>query len=94
MTIIEEERRFVAYDDNHKIMGEITYSPAGDNLWIIDHTQVNEQYRGKNVGQQILNFVVAKARNNKIMILPLCPFAKHVLLKNKDAYRDVLYGIQ
>lgn len=67
---------FVALQDGQKA-GEMTYSIAGADLMIIDHTGVNEAFKGLGVGKRILlDGVVAYARTHKIKVLPLCPFAK------------------
>ena len=70
-------------------LAEMTYSKAGDNLIIIDHTEVGEELKGKGVGLQLVKAAVEFARNKKIKILPLCPFAKSVFDK-KEELRDVL----
>ncbi|MEP2668178.1 MAG: GNAT family N-acetyltransferase [Cyclobacteriaceae bacterium] len=71
------------------VLAEMTYSKAGDNLIIIDHTEVGEELKGKGVGLQLVKAAVEFARNKKIKILPLCPFAKSVFDK-KEELRDVL----
>jgi len=71
------------------VLAEMTYSKAGDNLIIIDHTEVGEALKGKGVGLQLVKAAVEFARNKKIKILPLCPFAKSVFDK-KEELRDVL----
>ncbi|MEQ9412593.1 MAG: GNAT family N-acetyltransferase [Cyclobacteriaceae bacterium] len=71
------------------VLAEMTYSKAGDNLIIIDHTEVNEALKGKGLGLQFVKAAVEFARNKKIKILPLCPFAKSVFDK-KEELRDVL----
>ena len=53
----------------------MTFSMAGPRLMIIDHTEVGEAMRGKKVGRQLLDQLVAKARAENLKILPLCPYA-------------------
>jgi uncharacterized protein len=72
-----------------KVVGEMTYSIAGPELIIIDHTEVGEELKGKGAGAQLLNANVAYARENNIKIIPLCPFAKSMFDK-KEELRDVL----
>lgn len=68
---------------------EMTYSKAGSNLFIIDHTEVSEELKGKGAGRKLLNTIVAMAREKGVKIMPLCPYAKSVF--DKDAsIRDVL----
>ena len=74
--------------DNEKL-AEMSYSKAGDQLIIIDHTEVSEKLKGKNAGKQLLQATVDYARQHQIKILPLCPFAKSVFDKTPE-YKDVL----
>lgn len=70
--------------------GVMTYVWAGPGKIIIDHTEVNEAYSGKGIGKQLVLESVKYARENKIKILPLCPYAKSVFDKNADLH-DVLF---
>lgn len=69
--------------------GRISYTFAGETRMILDHTEVNDAYRGQNIGKRILIEVVEFARKNKIKIIPLCPFVKSVFDKTEEI-RDVL----
>lgn len=80
---------FIALD-NESEAGKITFTFAGTNKIIIDHTEVNDNYRGKNIGKTILNYIIQHSRDNGIKILPLCPFAKSVFDKTPD-WSDVLF---
>ena len=91
MKIVEETRKFVALDDNSKIMGELAISPAGEKIWIIEHTQVNDEFRGQQVGKYLVEYVVEKAREKEVKIIPLCPFANHEMRKNEKKYSDIIY---
>lgn len=79
---------FKAVEDG-KEAGAMTYSWAGEDKLIIDHTEVNPEFKGRNVGNQLLMAVVQYARESNIKIIPLCPFAKSVFDK-KEEIRDVL----
>ena len=84
----ENKGAFVATENEVKA-GEMTYSKAGEEKIIIDHTEVHPEFNGKGVGKQMVFAAVEYARENGIKILPLCPFAKAMFDKNKDI-RDVL----
>jgi len=87
---IEDGHRgsFTAVEDGAKI-GEMTYSKAGLDKIIIDHTEVDENQKGKGIGKILLSKVVEFAREQNIKIVPLCPFAKTMFDKDIDI-RDVL----
>jgi len=61
----------------------------GDEL-IIEHTFVSEELRGQNVGKQLLDKVVAFAREKNKKIIAICPYAKAKLNKNNN-YLDVFH---
>lgn len=68
---------------------EMTFTMAGAEIMIIDHTDVGDTLRGKGAGLQLVMAGVEYARENNIKIIPLCPFAKSVFDK-KDEIKDVL----
>ncbi|CAM1364183.1 conserved hypothetical protein [Tenacibaculum litoreum] len=67
----------------------MTYTWAGKDKLIIDHTEVGDALRGKGAGYKLVAASVEFARNKNIKILPLCPFAKSVFDKKLE-YSDVL----
>ena len=79
---------FAAFDGKNEA-GRMSYTFAGETRMILDHTEVSDEYRGQNIGKRILMEVVEYARQNKIKIIPLCPFAKSVFDKMEEI-RDVL----
>jgi len=66
-----------------------TFSKAGTDRIIIDHTEVSEQHKGEGLGKQLVLAAVEYAREKKISIIPLCRFAKAVFESNEEL-RDVL----
>ena len=80
---------YFAVFDGDKEAGRMSYTFAGETKMIIDHTEVSDEYRGQNIGKRILMEVVKFARENKIKIIPLCPFAKSVFDRLEEI-RDVL----
>ena len=80
--------RFHVTENGNKL-AEMTYVWAGDSRIIIDHTEVDDSLRGKNVGKQMVSAAVDYAREKSITILPLCPFANSVFKKVKE-FQDVL----
>lgn len=73
-----------------KRLAEMTYVWAGDTRIIIDHTEVDTSLKGLGVGKKLVAEAVTFARNKKIKIMPLCPFAKNVFDK-ESSYADVLF---
>ncbi len=75
--------------DGDKEAGRMSYTFAGETKMIIDHTEVSDEFRGQNIGKRILMEVVNYVRENKIKIIPLCPYAKSVFDRTEEI-RDVL----
>ncbi|AZC06266.1 N-acetyltransferase [Acinetobacter nosocomialis] len=69
--------------DGETVAGEMTYTWAGESMLIIDATDVNENYRGQGVGRQLLDALVAFVREKDVKVIPLCPYAKSVLIKTQ-----------
>ena len=70
---------------------EMTYSIANEQLIIIDHTGVPDEWRGKGVGKALVERGVRDARERGVKIIPLCPFAKAQIDKHPE-WQDVLGG--
>ena len=84
-----ESKGFFKASEDGKEAGRMTYSWAGNDKFIIDHTEVNPDFKGKNVGLQLVMAAGDFAREKNLKIIPLCPFAKSVFDK-KEEIRDVL----
>lgn len=84
----ETKGEFIATFDGNKA-GAMTYSWAGADKIIIDHTEVEPAYNGKGVGKEMVYKAVEFARENNLKIIPLCPFATATFKKNEEI-RDVL----
>lgn len=80
--------RFVIYEDG-KEAGEMTFTWAGDQRFIIDHTQVKEGFEGKGLAKKLVMEGVEYARKKGVKIIPLCPYAKSRFDRDKSI-RDVL----
>ena len=70
-------------------LAEMTYSRTNASLIVIDHTEVDESLKGQGVGRQLLDALVAWARETHTKVIALCPFAKAQFDKDV-AIRDVL----
>ncbi|MBK1440938.1 N-acetyltransferase [Parapedobacter sp. ISTM3] len=80
---------FRAIIDGEEV-GLMTYTWAGSNKFIIDHTEVNPDFSGKGVGKQLVMAGVSFARENGLRVMPLCTYAKRVFDRT-PAIRDILF---
>ncbi|WP_185151671.1 GNAT family N-acetyltransferase [Chryseobacterium sp. SN22] len=84
----EKRGNFEAFMDGTHA-GLMTYTWAGEDRFIIDHTEVDDAYNGKGVGKEMLYAAVDFARKKGKTIIPLCPFAKATFQKEEEI-QDVL----
>lgn len=75
---------------NETEAGKMTYTWAGTDKFIIDHTEVNPDFAGQSIGKKMVMEAVQYARENNLKIIPLCPFAKSVFDKTKEI-QDLLF---
>ncbi|KMQ71570.1 GNAT family N-acetyltransferase [Chryseobacterium koreense] len=67
-----------------KKAGSMTYSWAGNDKFIINHTEVDDAFRGKDLGKELVKAGVEFAQDKEVKIIPLCPFAKATFQRNPD----------
>ncbi len=79
---------FVIQESGNR-MAEMAYTNAGEDKIIIAHTFVEDVFRGEHLGKDLLAECIKFARENKLKIIPLCPFAKSAFEKYAE-YADVL----
>ena len=85
MEIKEEKNRLALFNDEQ----QETWSDAGPDIMIIDHTFVDPAYRGQKLAEKLVYTGVELARRDGKKIIPLCPYAKKEFEK-KPEYQDVL----
>ncbi|ULQ57222.1 N-acetyltransferase [Flavihumibacter rivuli] len=71
------------------ILAEMVYTLPSDTRMIIEHTEVSEELRGRDVGFHLVEAAVEYARVHGMTIIPLCPFAYSVFQKRAD-FHDVM----
>ena len=76
------------FEENGKTLAEMTYRKEKDRI-IIQHTEVDESLRGKNIGFQLVEQGVEYAREGQLKVVPLCRFAKKVIERHRE-FQDVL----
>lgn len=86
----EKKGKFFVEKDGTQL-AEMTYTYAGPKKLIIDHTEVHESLKGQGVGYKLVETAVEFLRKKEMKVIPLCPFAKAVFDKRKEAYSDVLF---
>jgi len=87
----EKDNKGMFYVENEdEVQAEMIYHMASPSNLVIEHTEVNDELRGQNVGYELVHAAVEYARKHNIKITVWCPFAKSVFDKKPD-WADVLY---
>lgn len=74
---------------NGKREAFMTFAFAGEDKFIIEHTEVSIENEGKGFGKKMVLEAAEYAREKGLKIIPLCPFAKRVFDKTPE-YNDVV----
>ncbi len=75
--------------ENGTNIAEMEYSRSGGAIMTITHTEVNEAYRGRNLGVLLVEAGVEFARSKQFKIKPHCSYANAIIRKN-ERMKDVL----
>ncbi|MGC3752161.1 GNAT family N-acetyltransferase, partial [Enterococcus faecium] len=89
MEIKEEKNRLALFNDEQQEIGEMTWSDAGPDIMIIDHTFVDPAYRGQKLAEKLVYTGVELARREGKKIIPLCPYAKKEFEKKPENHDDL-----
>ena len=91
MEILKGEGKFYIGDNENDPLAEITFVKTGEDKIIIDHTIVSDTLQGQGVAKKLLTRAVEFAREEKIKIIPVCPYVIAQFEKNPDLYGDVWF---
>jgi uncharacterized protein len=72
-----------------EVHARMYYHMSAPDKLVIEHTEVDDELRGQNVGYQLVEASVEYARQHQIKLIVWCPFAKSVFAK-KPEWHDVL----
>lgn len=74
---------FYAYCDGRPI-GKITFVRTGPNIVIIDHTEVDDNYRNSDIELNLVRCVCRLAREQHRNVLPICPIARNMFSRHPE----------
>ncbi|MDP4148189.1 MAG: GNAT family N-acetyltransferase [Bacteroidota bacterium] len=81
---------FKAYEDGEPV-GSMVVLISGDTLKAI-HTEVDPAHEGKGIARQLLDAMVAHARENKLRVVPICPYVLAQFRRHPERYADLWIG--
>lgn len=59
-------------------LAELVFSSDPDGVVVLEHTEVSESLRGQGIARKLVEAAVAWAREKKLKLRPVCPFARAV----------------
>jgi hypothetical protein len=65
-------------------VAELTYSVTTPTLFIADHTDVPDSFRGTGAGVALVEALVNAARAEGFKVFPLCPFVNATRKKHPE----------
>ena len=89
MKFIKKETEIVAFDDNDKEMGHISWVVLNDGVINANHTYVSPDYRGYGVAGKLLEQLVNMARHDNKKIYATCSYVVK-MFSHGDEYKDVI----
>ena len=78
---------FIERDGRH--IAEITYQYQNEATIVADHTWVDNSLRGQGVARQLLDVLVAFARQKQLKIVPTCSYVD-VMFQREAEFADVV----
>ena len=82
-----EPSSFDIYDEDGKV-GEMIFD-IKDNDLTVYHTEVDPAKEGKGYAKMLLDAMVAYVRENRLMVIPMCPYVHIQFKRHEDLYRDI-----
>jgi len=76
-------------NEQAEIAAELTYSVTHENQMMIEHTRVDNELQGGNIGYELVHKAVEYARMHRYTLIPLCQFARAVIEK-KPEFKNLL----
>ena len=83
-----QQGSFYIEEDNRRV-AEIEYTLSGEKTLTIDHTEVDEQLQGKQIGVRLVDAVADFARAHQYKVVPKCSYAA-ALMQRESRFSDVL----
>jgi len=82
-----EPSSFDIYDEDGKA-GEMIFDIKGSDLTVY-HTEVEPEKEGKGYAKMLLDAMVAYVRENRLMVIPMCPYVHIQFRRHEDLYKDI-----
>ena len=85
---VKTRNGFVMYDEDKKVIAEITYAPFGEDKVIANHTYVDPSLRGQGVAEKLLDCLVEEMKEQDKKIVPHCSYVDSMFRKH-EKYKHI-----
>lgn len=82
MKFIKEDSRIYRLDNNQNVIAEITFYKTENDVYVIDHTFVDESLRGQGIAGKLVEMAVEEIEKRGGKVEATCSYAKKWLEKN------------
>lgn len=83
MDFIKEENRIYVENENNQTIAEVTFYEIEKGKYNIDHTFVDNTFRGQGIGSKLVQEAVNAINKKGAKIEATCPFARKWLAEHK-----------
>ncbi|HEX8038660.1 MAG TPA: GNAT family N-acetyltransferase [Chryseosolibacter sp.] len=84
----ENGRGAFVIEDGGARLAEMAIAISGGNITVY-HTEVSDKLQGQGIATQLLAKMTAYARQNKLKVIPLCPYVHAQFKRHPDQYADI-----
>lgn len=89
MEFQKEHNRIYLQDENGRLVAEVTFPKASENIVEISRTFVDESLRGQGIAGKLILATANTLREDGRKVVPTCSYAKKWFEKNPE-YQDIL----
>ena len=75
-------------EQDDKVMGEMVVGISGTALTVY-HTEVDPELEGQGFARQLLDKMVAYAREKSLQVIPLCEYVHTQFKRHPEEYADI-----
>lgn len=75
-------------EEGQERVAEMALAIQRGNL-IVFHTEVSEKLKGQGIAKQLFDRMVSYAREQKLKVVPLCPFVLAQFKRHPEQFEDI-----
>lgn len=84
MSLLIEHDRISKMDEAGNEIGHVLFQPVSDGIVEVVSTYVDEEYRGRGIGPELMDALSEGARKDGIKLVLSCPYAKGWFIRHPE----------